>query len=172
VKHDNQGRQIMPIQAENIPEASGERTMIEIVNVRLFDASATQLFEAFSDPAQLAKWWGPAGFSNTIHEFDFRPGGAWRLTMHGPNGADFENESQIVEFEKPKRIVFEHLRPFHWYRMTMTYRPVGERTELKWVMNLEASPDSANLKNFIEQANEQNFDRLAAHLAAPGSAGG
>jgi hypothetical protein len=39
-------------------------------------------------------------------------------------------------------------------------------------MNLEASPDSANLKTFIEQANEQNFDRLAAHLVAPGSAGG
>lgn len=149
-----------------------ERTTIDIVNVRLFHATPTQLFEAFSDPEQLAKWWGPAGFTNTIHEFDFRPGGAWRLTMHGPNGADFENESQIVEYVKPDRIVFDHLGPMHWYRMTMTYRAVGEQTELKWVMNLEASPDSEQMKAFIEHANEQNFDRLAAHLAAPGSAGG
>ena len=162
----------MPTHAENLSPPANERTTIDIVNVRLFDASPTQLFEAFSDPTQLAKWWGPEGFTNTIHQFDFRPGGAWHLTMHGPNGTDFENESQIVEFEKPKRIVFEHLRPFHWYRMTMTYRPMGERTELKCVMNLEASPDSANLKAFIELANEQNFDRLAAHHAAPGSAGG
>lgn len=165
----------MPTPAENLSSSTRERTTIDIVNVRLFDASPTQLFEAFSDPTQLAKWWGPEGFANTIHEFDFRPGGAWRLTMHGPNGADFENESQIVEFAKPERIVFEHLQPFHWYRMTMTYRAVGERTELEWVMNLEASPDSEKLKTFIEQANEQNFDRLAAYLAsiaAPGSAGG
>ena len=72
-----------------------------------------------------------------------------RITMHGPNGTDFENESQIVEFAKPERIVFEHLRPFHWYRMTMTYRAVGEQTELKWVMNLETSPDSEKMKAFI-----------------------
>lgn len=156
----------MSTHAENLNPAVSERTTIDIVNARLFDASPTQLFEAFSDPAQLAKWWGPEGFTNTIHEFGFRPGGAWRITMHGPNGADFENESQIVEFEKPKRIVFEHLRPFHWYRMTMTIRPVGERSELKWLMNLEASPDSEKLRAFIEQANEQNFDRLAAHLAS------
>ncbi|QDT71880.1 SRPBCC family protein [Lacipirellula limnantheis] len=141
-----------------------EGTTIDVVNVRLFHATPTELFEAFSDPEQLAKWWGPAGFTNTIHEFDFRPGGAWRLTMHGPNGADFENESQIVEYVKPDRIVFDHLGPMHLYRMTMTYRAVGEQTELKWVMNLEASPGSEQMKAFIEQANEQNFDRLAAHL--------
>jgi uncharacterized protein YndB with AHSA1/START domain len=156
----------MSTHAENLSPVTNERLTIDIVNVRLFDASPTKLFEAFSDPIQLAKWWGPEGFTNTIHEFDFRPGGAWHLTMHGPNGTDFDNESQIVEFEKPARIVFEHLRPFHWYRMTMTYRPVGERTELKWVMNLEASPDSEKMKAFIEQANEQNFDRLTAHLAS------
>lgn len=154
----------MSTNAESLSPATNERTTIDIVNVRLVDALPTQLFEAFSDPAQLARWWGPEGFTNTIHEFDFRPGGAWLLTMHGPHGTNFDNESQIVEFEEPGRIVFEHLRPFHWYRMTMTFRPVGEKTELKWVMNLEASPDSANLKAFIEQANEQNFDRLVAHL--------
>lgn len=156
----------MSMNTESLNPAANQRTTVDIVNVRLFDASPTKLFEAFSDPAQLAKWWGPEGFTNTIHQFDFRPGGAWHLTMHGPNGTDFENESQSVEFERPERIVFEHLRPFHWYRMAMTYRPVGERTELKWVMNLEASPDSEKMKAFIEQANEQNFDRLAAHLAS------
>jgi uncharacterized protein YndB with AHSA1/START domain len=156
----------MSMNTESLNPAANQRTTVDIVNVRLFDASPAKLFEAFSDPTQLAKWWGPEGFTNTIHQFDFRPGGAWHLTMHGPNGTDFENESQIVEFEKPERIVFEHLRPFHWYRMTMTYRPMGERTELKWVMNLEASPDSEKMKAFIEQANEQNFDRLAAHLAS------
>ena len=150
----------------NATEGTAERATIDIVNVRLFDATPTQLFEAFSDPEQLAKWWGPAGFTNTIEEFDFRPGGTWRITMHAPNGGDFPNESQIVEFVKPTRIVFDHLRPMHWFRMTMTYQAVGEQTELTWLMKLEASSESEKLREFIEQANEQNFDRLAAHVAS------
>jgi uncharacterized protein YndB with AHSA1/START domain len=149
----------------NATHGTAERATIDIVNVRLFDATPTQLFEAFSDPEQLAKWWGPAGFTNTIEEFDFRPGGAWRITMHAPNGGDFANESRIIEFVKPTRIVFEHLGPMHWYQMTMTYQAVGEQTELTWLMKLEASPESGKLRAFIEQANEQNFDRLAAHVA-------
>ena len=35
------------------------------------------------DPARIARWWGPAGFTNTIHTFDFRPGGEWRRSA-GP----------------------------------------------------------------------------------------
>ena len=151
-------------QTNAIDETAGRAT-IDVVNVRLFDATPTQLFEAFSDPAQLAKWWGPEGFTNTIEEFDFRPGGAWRITMHAPGGSDFANESQIVEFVKPTRIVFDHLGPMHWYRMTMTYETVGEQTKLTWLMQLEASPESEQLRGLIEQANEQNFDRLAAHVA-------
>ncbi|WP_428308403.1 SRPBCC family protein [Lacipirellula sp.] len=165
----------MTAHSANATDGTAGRATIDIVNVRLFDATPTQLFEAFSDPEQLAKWWGPAGFTNTIEEFDFRPGGAWRITMHAPNGADFANESQIVEFVKPTRIVFDHLGPMHWYRMTMTYQAVGEQTELTWLMKLEASPESEKLREFIEQANEQNFDRLAAHVAgvtAPGFARG
>ena len=95
----------MTANAERTTETEGQRQTIDIVNARLFDAAPKQLFEAFSDPVQLAKWWGPEGFTNTIEEFDFRPGGAWRITMHAPNGGDFANESQIVEFVKPTRIV-------------------------------------------------------------------
>jgi uncharacterized protein YndB with AHSA1/START domain len=155
----------MTANAERTTETEGQRQTIDIVNARLFDAAPKQLFEAFSDPVQLAKWWGPEGFTNTIEEFDFRPGGAWRITMHAPNGGDFANESQIVEFVKPTRIVFDHLGPMHWYRMTMTYQAMGMQTELTWLMQLEASPESEKLRTFIEQANEQNFDRLAAHVA-------
>lgn len=154
-------------QPNAIDETAGRAT-IDIVNVRLFNATPTQLFEAFSDPVQLAKWWGPEGFTNTIDEFDFRPGGTWRITMHAPSGGDFANESRIVEFVKPTRIVFDHLGPMHWYRMTMTYEAVGEQTKLTWLMQLEASPESEKLRGFIEQANEQNFDRLAAHVAGRG----
>jgi uncharacterized protein YndB with AHSA1/START domain len=138
---------------------------IEIVNIRIFDAPRETVFEAFENPRQLAKWWGPNGFSNTIHEMDLRVGGTWRLTMHGPDGTNYDNVSEFVEVSKPERIVFNHLSPVHRYRMTMTYIDAGpDKTKLTWNMAFERSPENEKLKTFIASANEQNFDRLAACL--------
>jgi uncharacterized protein YndB with AHSA1/START domain len=137
----------------------------DIVTTRLIDASPEQLFEAVSDPAQLALWWGPQGFTNTFAEFDFRPGGAWNFTMHDPEGTDYPNESEFVEIEKPGRIVFDHLRPMHWFRMTMTFVPESGKTRLTWQMRFESRAESDKFREFIVIANEQNLDRLEAHLA-------
>ena len=68
---------------------------------RLFPHSPAKVFQAFRDPAVLAEWWGPDGFTNTFHEFDFRDGGAWRFTMHSPDGKDFPNESRFLEIAEP-----------------------------------------------------------------------
>ena len=51
----------------------------EFVHSRLIDAPRERVFKAFSDPVHLARWWGPNGFTSTVHEFDLRPGGTWRL---------------------------------------------------------------------------------------------
>src|SRR6187399_1848131 len=93
----------------------------EIVSTRVVAAPPDDVFAAFADPIRLARWWGPSGFSNTIHELDLRPGGRWRLTMHGPDGTGYENESHFVEVERPRRIVFRHERPMHGFLMTMTF---------------------------------------------------
>src|SRR5262245_31487299 len=103
---------------------SSKPPKIEIVTTRIFDAPRENVFNAFENPQHLAQWWGPNGFTNTIKEFDLRTGGAWHLVMHGPDGADYENFSVFIEVVKPTMIVFEHLRPMHWYRMTMTYAEV------------------------------------------------
>ena len=73
----------------------------EIVNTRLFSAPREKVFEAFADPAQVARWWGPNGFTNTIQEFDLRIGGRWRLIMHAPNGTAYHNESEFTAVVKP-----------------------------------------------------------------------
>src|SRR5262245_36352617 len=63
----------------------------EIVITRLINAHRALVFEAWITPEYVAKWWGPNGFTNTIHEMDVRPGGVWRFTMHGPAGVDYPN---------------------------------------------------------------------------------
>ena len=82
----------------------------ELATTRLLDAPRERVFRAFSEAEHLAQWWGPNGFTNTFHEFDLRTGATWRYTMHGPNGADFLNESAFVEVLAPQRIVIEHDR--------------------------------------------------------------
>lgn len=81
----------------------------EIVSARVFDVPRDLVFRAWTGPEHLAKWWGPRGFTNTIHEFDLRPGGVWRFVMHGPEGSDHRNKSVFVEVVKPERIVFDHV---------------------------------------------------------------
>ena len=149
----------MPMTAPSVP------ARLEIVSSRLFDAPRAAVFEAFEDPAQLRTWWGPQGFTSTIHAFDFRPGGEWKLTMHGPDGTNYDNQSRFVEIEKPARVVFEHLSPVHWFVMTMTFAdaPAGN-TALTWRMVFEATPENEKLTAFLRGANEQNFDRLEAVL--------
>jgi uncharacterized protein YndB with AHSA1/START domain len=136
----------------------------EIVSTRTLAASRERVFRAFSEPAQLARWWGPKGFTNTIHEFDLRAGGMWRLTMHGPGGANYANESRFVEIVPLERVVFQHLEPVHGFRMTMIFAEQAGRTTLTWRMLFDSAEEATKVRRFVVAANEENFDRLAAIL--------
>ena len=75
----------------------------EIVSARVFDAPRELVWKAWVDPKHVAQWWGPKGFTNTIHEMDVRPGGVWRFAMHGPDGTDYKNEIVFIEVVRPER---------------------------------------------------------------------
>lgn len=135
----------------------------EIVSTRTFEAPRERLYRAFADPAELARWWGPSGSLNTFETFDLRPGGAWRFVMRGPDGAEYRMVKAFVEVVPAERIVLLHRQAGHDFQMTMAFLAVGGRTQLVWRMRFEA-PEAAETMAFIAEANEQNFDRLAAHL--------
>ena len=138
----------------------------EIVSTRVLDAPRELVFRAFREPEQLAVWWGPNGFTNTIDEFDFRVDGSWRITMHGPDGVDYPNESVFLEIVPPARVVYLHLGPMHRYQMSMDFVDRGLLTELTWRMLFDSDEECERVRQFVVPANEQNFDRLAAHLKA------
>ncbi|HEX9719055.1 MAG TPA: SRPBCC family protein [Ramlibacter sp.] len=135
----------------------------EIVSSRLIDAPREKVFKAFSDPTHLARWWGPSGFSNTFEEFDFRPAGIWRVTMHGPDGTDHPNRSVFLDIQEPSRIVFEHESP-HVFRMTITLADESGKTRISWRMLFESAAARDQVAPYVVSANEQNFDRLEAEL--------
>ncbi|ABS24818.1 SRPBCC family protein [Anaeromyxobacter sp. Fw109-5] len=146
----------------------GDASEREIVSARTFAAPRERVFEAFRDPARLARWWGPQGFRSTFEVFDFRPGGAWRFVMHGPDGVDHPNESVFLAVEPPERIVFRHLSGGHPFELTITLDEKGGTTRVTWRMRHDTAEDCAKVKPFVVPANEQNFDRLAAELERAG----
>ena len=144
-----------------MPESLADR---EIVSTRVVGAPRDRVFRAFADPEELARWWGPKGFTNTFHEFDMRPGGTWRFVMRGPDGKDYKNKSVFREIVKPERIVFEHVSGPH-YEMTVTLADQGGRTGIRWRMLFSTAELCERIKMFAMDANEENFDRLEASLA-------
>lgn len=136
-----------------------------IDNERVLSASPRDIFEAFEQTEKLARWWGPAGFSNTFELCDFKPGGRWIYVMHGPDGKDYPNECVFREIEPDKRIVIDHV-VLPYYTLTITLTESGEGTHLTWRQEFENTAFVASLKDFLTNANNQNLDRLEGVLVS------
>ncbi len=79
----------------------------ELVVTRIFDAPlAVWCSSAWTEPEQVARWWGPRGFVTTHCDMDIRPGGAFRCCMRSPAGTDHWKRGIYREIVKPARIVF------------------------------------------------------------------
>lgn len=137
----------------------------EIVNTRVLNAPRELVFRALSEPKHLAQWWGPKGFRSTLHEFDFRPGAHWHITLHGSDGTDYKNEYVLLEVAEPERIVISHPDPAHDFQLIIVLAEEGERTRLTWRMRFESAEHYEEVKRFVSDANEQLLDRLEAELA-------
>ncbi len=78
----------------------------EFVITRQFAAPRERVWRAWTDPAQLAQWWGPRGFTNPVCEWDARPGQTIHVVMRAPNGADHPMGGEFREIAAPERLVF------------------------------------------------------------------
>jgi uncharacterized protein YndB with AHSA1/START domain len=144
----------------------------EIVITRLFDAPPELVFSAWSDPEGISHWWGPNGFRTTTHEMEFRPGGVWRFTMHGPDGVDYPNRIVYTEIVPPERIAYAHRGEGDLddiaFEALVTFEPEGDGTRLT-MRSRFATPAERNrvIEEFgaVEGGN-QTLARLAEHLAA------
>jgi uncharacterized protein YndB with AHSA1/START domain len=132
---------------------------------RVLSANPRKVFAAFENPDCLAQWWGPNGFTNTFQQFEFEPGGRWVFVMHGPNGANYANESVFQEIQPDSRIVIEHVvKP--WYRLTVTLTARGDQTHLAWEQEFESPEVAERMRPLSKTANEQNLHRLQSLLAS------
>jgi uncharacterized protein YndB with AHSA1/START domain len=142
----------------------------EILIERVFDAPRELVFQAWTDPEHVAQWWGPQGFTNTIHEMDVRPGGICRFIMHSPDGVDYKNKIVYIEIVNPERLVYTHGEDDEGeggqFHVTVTFAEQGGKTKLTVRMLFESAEERDKSVKFgaIEGGN-QTLDRLAEYLA-------
>lgn len=130
---------------------------------RELPAFPESVFAAIQDPARLARWWGPDGFTNTFHTFEFRPGGSWIFTMHGPDGTDYPNQSEFLEIVPDSMIRIKHISQPR-FELTISLEPSTSGTLVSWVGAFANSAFAEKTRSFLEAANEQNLDRLAREV--------
>ena len=118
----------------------------EIAATRVFDAPRELVWRMWTDPRHVVHWWGPNGFTNTIHEMDVRPGGVWRFIMHGPDGTDYQNKVVYKEVVRPSRLAYTHVSgPV--FEATVDFVDLGEKTEVQMRMIFE----TAALRNKVAE---------------------
>src|SRR6187549_1622476 len=135
-----------------------------VISKRMIDVPRELVYEAWTNPDKLKVWWGPKGFTNTFHIFDLKPGGRWSLTMHGPDGTDYKNESVFIEIKSPEKLVWNHLSG-HEFQVVATFEKLASKTLVTFNMIFESTEECEKYNVFVVDANEQNFDRLEALLA-------
>lgn len=77
---------------------------------RVLGAPRSVVFRALSEPQELAKWWGPDGFTIPSVESDLRPGGGYRIGMQPPEGDLFYLTGEFLEVTPPARLSYT----FRW----------------------------------------------------------
>jgi uncharacterized protein YndB with AHSA1/START domain len=140
----------------------------ELHLTRVYDAPAGAVWDAWTDPEQVAQWWGPRGFTLTTHSKDLRPGGHWHYTMHGPDGTDYINKTIYHEVETHKKLVYDHggndeRKPL--FRVTVLFSETGGKTRMDMTMALPTPEAAEEARKFIKKASgDSTWDRLAEYL--------
>jgi uncharacterized protein YndB with AHSA1/START domain len=132
---------------------------------RELPATPESVFAAIADPARLARWWGPDGFTNTFHTFEFRQGGKWLFTMHGPDGTDYPNESEFLEIVPNAMVRIKHVNLPH-FELSVSLTASATGTLVTWVGVFENREFAETMRQFLETTNEQNLNRLTYEVSS------
>lgn len=137
---------------------------------RVLDAPRELVFQAFTDPARLAKWYGPFGFRTSTSLFQFEPGGEWHFVMHGPDGVDYPNFMRFLEIVPNEKISYIHSSDSNYSELMFTghihFEPRGDKTEIQLSMEFSTAEQLrtvAEEHGAIEGA-RQHLERLADHV--------
>ena len=141
----------------------------EVVMTRVFDAPRRLVFDAFTKPELLRRWFGPRGWSLVVCEVNLKVGGAWRFVMHGPDGTDWGMRGMYREIVPPERLVSTEIFDDFPRESVVTTVLVEDRrrtTMTGTIMYSSQEIRDAVIKSGMEHGAAESYDRLAEYLAS------
>jgi len=149
------------------PAADSEELVLEIE--RVLPAPRTTVFAAFTDPDQLARWWGPEEYRVTSLEFEPRVGERYRIEMQPPEGDSFHLTGEFREVDPPGRLAYT----FVWEPAdaddvetlaALSFRDLGESTEVRFTQG----PFKTEARRALHRDGwGDSFDKLERLLSGP-----
>ncbi len=144
-------------------------TDCEIVLTRVFDAPRNMVFDAFTKPELLKRWFGPRGWNLVTCEVDFRVGGKWRFILQGPDSRKMGMYGVYREIDAPKRTV--HMESFDDFPGESQVTSVwieqnGKTTLIATVLAASKEARDAVIESGMEHGAAETYDRLAELLAS------
>ncbi len=144
----------------------------ELVVERTLDAPRDILFRAWTDPALVARWWGPRGFTNPVCEIDARETGAIRIDMRGPDGTIYPMAGVFGEIVVPEKLVFlsaalnDDGHPLFETENVVRFVERQGKTSVRMVVRLAWWwPEAPPYLGGMEEGWEQSLERLAQVVA-------
>ncbi|MGG9961214.1 SRPBCC domain-containing protein [Ferruginibacter sp. SUN106] len=138
----------------------------ELIISRILNAPAALVWDAWTKPEHIIKWWGPTGFTTTDKGMTVKPGGDWRFMMHGPDGRDYPNRIVFIEVDPPKKLVYKHsgdndTEPVNFH-VTVTFENLGNKTNLIMhsVFESAAELERLNKEYGAIEGGQQHIGRL------------
>lgn len=142
----------------------------EINMTRLVKHPVERVFAAFSNPAGMAHWWGPDGFTTTTKSMQFKVGGAWDYVMHGPDGTDYPNFVRYISIETNRRIAYDHGSHAEHpalFKAVITFEPQAGATRVTLRLILSDANQRPDYVAFgAVEGGYQNLARLEAWLSS------
>ena len=152
-------------------ERKSETADREIAITRVFNAPRNLVWSAWTDPKHVAHWWGPTGFTNTIHKMEVKVGGVWDFIMHGPDGTDYPNKIVFTEVVKPELLKFDHgsddPNDPGQFNVTVNFTALeSAKTEIRMrmVFQTKEARDLVVEKYGAIEGNRQTMNRLEEYL--------
>ena len=161
--------------AASLTESSGTEFVVDrgkrkLVMSRIFDAPRRRVFQAYTDPKLIPKWWGPRNQTTKVDVMDVRKGGKWRYVSRDTDGTEFAFRGEYKEVAPPERLVstFEwEGMPGHIIDEVATFEDLGSRTRLTVTSQFASLEDlEGMLASGMESGARETWDRLAELLAS------
>jgi uncharacterized protein YndB with AHSA1/START domain len=138
-----------------------------------FDATPERVWQLWSDPRQLERWWGPPGYPATFTAHDFRVGGRSEYYMTGPDGpVTPKGFWEIVELDPPRRMAIRDgfleaegaLGDLGPGAMNVTIEPIGDGRTRMSIENV--FPDTATMEQLLALGQEEGMTEAVGQIDA------